>query len=135
MELTEKTLSGLSLKFPKPTPKEKKYWGLKKTPLKSHYNPISDKIKKELFEAKGSFCFCGECEHCGGTLQATDTHHFPHKGPHSTPDNLKYLWPVNRLCHDYYHDHPAEERMLFKKLEELGYPVYWKTQGKKIGGV
>lgn len=119
--------------IPKPVrPKQKPKPLKSKTRLKSHYKPIDKKLLKELFETKGSFCFMGLCENCGGLSQATDLHHFPHKGPHSTPDDIKYLWPANRICHDYYHSHPLEERELFKLIEKAGWKVYWKVEESKL---
>jgi hypothetical protein len=109
----------------------KKQKGLKqKARLKSKSKPIPKEVKEAVLKEKGGFCFMGLCEHCGGTAEATDPHHFPHKGPHATPDEVKYLWPANRICHDYYHDHPLEEKELFKKIEAEGWKVYWKVESK-----
>jgi hypothetical protein len=102
------------------------------TRLKSKYDPVPKEVFESLLEEKGRFCFMGECEHCGGLSEATDPHHFPHKGKNKTPNLIKYLWPANRFCHSYYHDHPLEEKELFKKLETLGYKVYWKVEESKL---
>lgn len=119
--------------FPKNVkPKKEKKRLKSKTRLKSNVKPIDKKLKEELFETKGSSCFMGLCENCGGLSQATDLHHFPHKGPHSTPDDIKYLWPANQICHGYYHDHPVEEKELFKSIEAAGWKVYWKVEELKI---
>jgi hypothetical protein len=115
----------------KPEPKVKTKKPLKaKKSLKSKSKPIPKEIKEAVLEQKGGRCFMGLCEHCGGMAEATDLHHYPHKGPNSTPDEVKYLWPANRICHDYYHDHPLAEKELFKKIEGEGWPVVWKIPGK-----
>jgi hypothetical protein len=123
------------IKEPKPKKGLQKRTPLKaKTKLKSHYEPVDKKLLEELFEMKGSFCFMGLCTNCGGMALATDPHHFPHKGPHSTPDKIKYMWPANRICHDYFHNHPLEEKELFKLIETEGWKVCWKVEESKLTG-
>ena len=135
-------LANEGLAFPKLIREKKQKKGLQtktplkaKTKLKAHSHPVPPSVWQTVLENKGSFCFMGECENCGGLSIATDPHHFPHKGPHSTPDEEKYIWPANRICHDYYHDHPIEERELFKKIESAGWKVVWKVPVKGIGKV
>jgi hypothetical protein len=121
--------------FPKVYREKKKPKGLKKTPLKAHYNPIPIEVKKAVLEEKGSLCFCGFCEHCGGQAECTindDFHHHP-KRSHGGQNIIAHLYPGKRICHDYYETHPLEEKEMFQRMEAAGYPVVWRIQGKKIG--
>lgn len=106
-----------------------------KTKLKTYHHPVPPDVWQTVLENKGCFCFMELCEYCGGLSMATDPHHYPHKGPHSTPDKPEYIWPSNQICHGYYHDHPLEEKELFKKIEAAGYLVIWKAPTKGIGKV
>ena len=136
MELNEEALSGLGLKFPKPK-KKKKYQGLKKTRLKSHYKPIPIEVKKAVLEQKGSLCFLGHCPVCGGQAEVglkDDFHHFVHKGK-GGQDIVLHLWPCRRECHDHMHDHPTDEREMFKEIEAAGHKVVWRIDGKKVNRV
>ncbi len=115
-------------------PKLKK--GLKKkTPLKSHYEPIPKDIKEVVLEQKGRLCFMGFCPVCGGRAPVgmnDDFHHFPHKS-RSGKNCVEHLWPARRECHDYIQTHPWEERMMFHEIEKAGYKVIWRIQTKGIG--
>ncbi len=115
-------------------PKLKK--GLKKkTPLKSHYEPIAKDIKKAVLEEKGQLCFLGFCPVCGGRAPVgmnDDLHHFPHKS-RGGKDCVAHLWPSRRECHDYIQTHPQIERMMFSEIEKAEIKVEWKAKTKEIG--
>jgi hypothetical protein len=116
--------------FPKPSKSKPKPEGLKRgKPLKSKVKPINKKVVEAVFQEKGRFCLMGLCEHCGGTAPATDPHHYPHKA-RGGQDIVAHLWPINRICHGYYHDHPIEEKEQFKWIEEMGFKVIWKVDVK-----
>jgi hypothetical protein len=118
-----------------------------KTPLKAHTKlkskakGIPMEIKIQTIQQKGNKCFMGFCPRCGGSIVKIEEgmHHFPHKGPHSTPDDPKYLWPTHDICQGYYHDHPKEEKELFERIEEhlekikSSVKVYWTVPKKGIG--
>jgi hypothetical protein len=112
----------------KPTPKVK---GPRKR-LRSHYKPIPKSVKETVLIEKGDRCFMGFCGRCHGTRVTVNEgqHHFPHKGPHCTPDDPKYLWPAHDVRQEWYHEHPNEERKLFEQIEATGYTVYWRVPGK-----
>lgn len=117
--------------IPKPARKEKKTKGLKKSRLKSKREPIPEVIREAVFREKGCFCLMGLCEHCGGMAPATDLHHVPHRA-HLGQDIPEHLWPINRICHSYYHDHPTEEREMFNLIESEGHKVVWKAGSKRV---
>ena len=123
--------------FPKKHGKRKKPKGLKKTRLKSHYKPIPTEVKKAVLEEKGSFCFLGQCEVCGGLAECTvndDFHHKP-KRSHGGQNIVAHLYPGKRLCHEYYETHPLEEKGLFKRIEAAGFKVVWRIDGKQVNRV
>lgn len=132
------------LAIPKVYREKKKPKGLQsRTPLKakarlkSHYEPIPLEVKKAVLEEKGSLCFLGFCPVCGGRAQVginDDFHHFPHKSK-GGQDIVLHLWPGRRECHSYLHDHPVDEKEMFREIESAGVPVVWKAEGKKIGGI
>lgn len=107
----------------------------RKTKLKNKFKPIPIEVKKAVLQEKGDRCFMGFCERCHGTrvMIHEGQHHFPHKGPYCTPDDVKYLWPAHDLCQGWYHEHPKEERELFKRLEAAGHRVYWSIPIKSGG--
>jgi len=105
---------------------------MKKSRLKSKYEPIPDAIREVVFREKGRFCLMGLCEYCGGTSTATDLHHFPHRA-HQGKDIPEHLWPINRLCHSFYHDNPTAEREMFHYMESMGIRVAWKVPSKADG--
>lgn len=120
------------LSLPKPRKKQKEKKKLRqKTPIKAHYEPISEIVRQKVFETKGNKCLMGLCEHCGGMAQATDLHHLPHRAQNGQ-DILAHLWPINRLCHTHYHDHPIEEKEMFKVIEANGWEVAWRVELKGV---
>ena len=131
-------LANEGLLFPKHIRERKPVKGLKakirlkaKTKLKAHYEPIPKNIKEAVLEQKGRLCLMGLCEVCGGLSMATELHHFPHRS--KAGQNIpEHLWPINRECHSYLHDHPGEERMIFHEIEKAGYKVIWKAKTKGI---
>jgi 5-methylcytosine-specific restriction endonuclease McrA len=117
--------------FSKPSKGKKQSTGLKtKKPLKSNSKPIPLELKREVLKVKGNFCLMGLCENCGGRAEATDLHHFLHKSQ-GGKDVIEHLWPINRLCHSYYHDHPVEEKEIFKLIQKSGWKVVWKVDIKQ----
>lgn len=107
----------------------------KKTPLKTHYEPIPKEIKEAVLEEKGRLCFLGFCPVCGGQAPVgmdDDFHHMPHKS-RGGKDCIAHLWPARRECHEFIQTHPREERMMFNEIEAAGIQVIWKVQIKGIG--
>lgn len=128
----------MDLAFPKPHKEKKPRKPLRaKTPLKSHYEPIPLKLKREVLQEKGNLCFLGFCPNCGGQATVTesdDFHHFPHKS-RGGRDCVKDLWPSLRVCHHFIQTHPWEEKEMFKEIEAAGIPVVWKAKTKGIDKV
>ena len=96
--------------------------------LKRTVHPVPEEVKKQALE-KSAFCFAGECPVCGG-LPVTvddDPHHYPRrsKGGRNIPE---HIWMCKRVCHSYIHDHPAEERAMFERIEAAGLPVDWNGE-------
>ena len=99
-----------------------------RTRLKSNYIAVPEAVKKEALK-KSAFCFAGLCPVCGG-LPVTvndDPHHFP-KRSQGGKDIPEHVWMCKRICHSYIHDHPLEEKAMFKKIEATGFPVDWNGE-------
>jgi 5-methylcytosine-specific restriction endonuclease McrA len=126
-------LSDSALLYPKRVREAKPKKGLqKKTPLKTHYEPIPKEVKEAVLEEKGRLCFLGCCPVCGGQAEVEmndDFHHFPHKS-RGGKDCVEHLWPGKRECHDYIQTHPLEEKEMFKEIEAAGIKVVWKVELK-----
>lgn len=121
--------------IPKPQPKKKPSGKKRKNStistnkgLKRTVHPVAEEVKKQALE-KSTFCFAGHCPVCGGNRVtiADDPHHMPHRSQGGR-DIPEHIWMARRVCHGYMHDHPVEERALFKRIEAAGFPVDWGTK-------
>lgn len=73
-------------------------------PLKASQHRIPDKLRAEVYERDEYTCrWCGRF---GGRL---DPHHRWATGQ-GGPDTLENVVSVDRLCHEYIHQHPAEAK-------------------------
>lgn len=121
---------------PKPPAREKKGNKQKNSSLtatkrmKRTIRPVPKKVKEQALE-KSAFCFCGLCPVCGGLPVAADDdpHHYPHRSQGGR-DIPEHIWMCKRECHGYIHDHPAEERAMFERIDAVGYPVDWDGEYK-----
>jgi 5-methylcytosine-specific restriction endonuclease McrA len=125
---TKKTGGKQGEGFSRPNCSLKATKGLKKT-----INVIPLEVKVETFKLKGNLCFMGFCPVCGGQARVTledDFHHFVHKSK-GGKDKPEMLWPCKRDCHTHMHDHPLDEKEMFKLIEESGVKVIWKVNNEK----
>jgi 5-methylcytosine-specific restriction endonuclease McrA len=79
-------------------------------------------------------CFFGFCFNCGGQAEVgtnDDFHHFIHKSQ-GAKDEMDYLWPCLRACHEAMHANPILEKKMFREIEKTGYKVIWKAKTKEV---